>query len=370
MAEPNVTLTALRRAIAKELEMPFFKRYKNGFLDADAGGSTDSVIDSALTQKDKFWNGAWVYRVASQEASLITNFTTQNNKLVLEVPVTTFADGDDYEIHNIWNAYDIHEAINQTIRDSRRIFFETITDETLIIEENKLAYVLSGLAKTPHIIHKVWLEQPASVKRGSVTGATSNSVFVENAGVLSGVTSSWKFSIYAGLGTGQIRSVSGVGGNEAGITPNWTTVPDATSKYALWNPTEQIQDWRPWHALRYDSTKEFPDLLYFSRRPIDFQGLRIRLEYSALPAELSAEADTTVIPISYIVPAAISKLHSRKVKDTKVDRELHFAESKRYAEMAEAWMLRNAPHRPDSNILDQAYTGYQPSTSDPLNWGE
>ena len=77
MAEPTTTLAELRRAIAKELEMPFFKRYKDGVLDADSG-ATDELVDSQLTQKDKFWNGAWVYRVASQEASLITNFTASD----------------------------------------------------------------------------------------------------------------------------------------------------------------------------------------------------------------------------------------------------------------------------------------------------
>jgi hypothetical protein len=369
MAEPTVSLQTLRRAIAKELEMPFFKRYKNGFLDTDSG-TTTTLVDAALTQKDKFWNGAWVYRVASQEASQITNFDATDDKLSLEVPITTFASGDDYEIHSIWNAYDIHEAINAAIRDSRRVFFETVTDETIIVEEDQLEYSLSSLAKTPHIIQKIWLEQPTSVKRGTVVSATSTTVFFENSGVLSDVNTNWKVSIYAGTGSGQIKSISVVDVPTAGIVivGSFSTTPDATSKYALWNPTQQIQDWRPWHAVRYDSMKEFPDVLYFSARPTDFQGLRIRLEYVALPAELSAEADTTVIPQSYLVPAAISKLHSRKVKDTKVDRELHFAESKRHQEIADAWMLRNAPHRPDSNILNQASTGYQPSPSDPLNW--
>jgi hypothetical protein len=366
MAEITYTLAELRRAIAKELEMPFFKRYKNGFLDADSG-DTDELVDSQLTQKDKYWNGSWVYRVASQEVSLITNFSTSDNKLVLEVPITTFANGDDYEIHNLWNAYDIHEAINSAIRDSRRVFFETVTDETIIVQEDKLAYSLVSLTKTPHTSQTVWLEGATTVKRGTVVSATGTTVIL-TASELADVDSDWMISIYAGTGAGQLRAISSVAGAEATV-PAWTTNPDDTSKFALWNPTRQVYDWMPWDALRYDSTKEFPDVLYFSRRPIDFQGLRIRLEYLALPAELSDEDDTTVVPISYIVPAAVSKLHSRKVKDNKADRELHFAESKRYQEMAEAWMVRNAPHRPDSNILKQHSGHYQPDTMNPLNWG-
>jgi hypothetical protein len=360
-------LQQLRRAIAKELNMPFFKRYKDGYLDADSG-DTDELIDAALTQKDKFWNGAWVFRVASQEASLITNFTASDNKLVFEVPITAFTAGDDYEIHNLWNAYDIHEAINAAIRDSRRIFRETITDETLIVEEEKLAYNISGLSRTPFMIHKVWLEQPSSVQRGTVVSATSTSVTVPSGVLPSSLVETWYISIYAGTGTGQLRQLVSVNvSGQAGVA-EWDTTPDSTSKFALWNASEQINDWYPWHALRYDSTKEFPDVLYFSRRPIDFNGLRIRLEYTSLPQELTAEADTTKIPQSYLVPLAISKLHGRKVGDNKVDRELHFAESRRYGEIAQAWLAQNAPHNPDTNVLDQHSGAYQPDSMNPLNW--
>ncbi len=368
MAEPTITLAELRRAIAKELEMPFFKRYKNGFLTVDSG-DTSSLVDTDLTQKDKFWNGAWAYRVASQEASLITNFNATDDTLVLEVPITAFDAADEYEIHSLWNAYDIHDAINRAIRDVQRTFFETVTDETIIVEEDKLSYPLSSLAKTPHMIQKIWLEQPTSVQRGNVVSSTSTAITLPAGVAPADLTSTWMISVYAGTGKGQLRTlVSTDGSSVVGVAALDTTL-DSTSKFALWNSTQVTQDWRPWTAVRYDSMKDFPDLLYFSRRPVDYMGLRIRLEYVALPTELTTEADTTVIPDSYLIPAAISILHSRKVKDTKVDRELHFAESKRYQEMADSWMVRNAPHRPDSNLLDQAFTGYQPDSVDPLNWG-
>lgn len=365
MAEPTTTLATLRRAIAKELGMPFAKRYKNGYLTSDSG-DTSTLVDSDLTQKDKFWNGAWVYRIASQEVSQVTNFDQRANQLSLEVPITSL-NATDYEIHNLWNAYEIHEAINQAIRDSRRVFSETITDETLIVEEDKLAYSLTGLARVPFLIHKVWIEQPSTIKRGTVVSSTLASVTLENSGVTSDVNSDWKISIYYGTGAGQVRDIGSVNGAQL-IVNDWVTQPDSTSKYALWNPEDQLYDWYPWPALRYDSMKEFPDLLYFSRRPIDFYGLRIRLEYSAYPLELSAETDTTIIPQSYIVPAAVSKLHGRKIGDTKVDRDLHFAESKRYADMAQAWLIQNAPHRPDNDILSQHSGQFQPDTMNPLNW--
>ena len=352
--------------ICRELKMPFFLRYKNGYLDADSG-STTTIIDNALTQKDKFWNNAWVYRVATQEASLILNFTALDDTLNLETPVTAFASGDDYEIHSIWNAYEIHEAINQAIRDARRVFFETITDETLIVQEDKMAYALSSLSRAPFVISHVWLEQPSSVARGTLVSATGTTFVVENAGILTGVNTSWKVSIYDGTGKGQIRSIVSVA-SATGTVAAWTTTPDNTSKYALWDASEERYDWYPFDAIRLDSTKEFPDTLYFSVRPVDFYGMRIRLEYAALPNELSAEADVTYVPASYLLPAAVAKLHGHKISDNRADRDLHFGEARRYQDMADAYMARNAPHRPDQAILRHPARTYQPDPSNPLNW--
>jgi hypothetical protein len=367
MAEPSITLTNLRRMVCRELKMPFFLRYKNGFLDADSG-TTLTLVDTALTQKDKFWNNAWVYRTASQEASLITNFDGQTDTLSLETPITTVVTGDDYEIHSLWNAYEIHEAINQAIRDARRIFIETITDETLVVQEDTLAYSLTSLARTPFVISRVYIEQPSNVQRGTVFSATSNTISINDLSVMNDVTSNWKVSIYAGTGKGQLRAITSVDGIIATV-PAWTTVPDATSKYALWNPTVQTYDWYPWDALRMDSAKEFPDLLYFSRRPIDFYGMRIRLEYASLPVELSLEADVTYIPTSYLLPAAVAILHGHKIGDNRADRDLHFGEARRYKELAENFLIRNAPHRPDMAMLKQTANYYQPDNQNPLNWG-
>jgi hypothetical protein len=366
MSEPTTTLQTLRRMICRELKMPFFMRYKNGYLDADSG-TTTTLVDTALTQKNGFWNNAWVYRVASQEAAWITNFTATDDTLYFETPVTTFALNDDYEIHNLWNAYEIHEAINQAIRDVRRVFIETLTDETLVIQEDKLSYALSSITRAPFVISRVYLEQPGNVRRGTLASATSTTFVVENAGILSGVDTNWKVSIYAGTGKGQLRDVAGVS-SATGTVTAWTTTPDSTSKYALWNPTEQTYDWYPWDALRMDSAKEFPDYLYFSVRPSDFYGMRIRIEYAALPQELSGETDVTYVPTSYLLPAAIAILHGHKIGDNRADRDLHFGESKRYQEKAENFLIRNAPHRPDSAMLRQSSNFYQPDANNPLNW--
>lgn len=368
MSEPTTTLAVIRRAICTELRMPFAKRYSNGYLTADAGGDTSTLIDTDLTQADQFWRKAWVYRVDTQETSPIVQFTAKDDTAKLEIPLSATLASIDYEIHSIWNAYEIHAAINEAIRSVQRTFLDEVIDETLIIEEDKRTYDISSLSKKPYLVHQVRLEVPASVKRGTVVSATTSTLTIENSGLLSDVDSNWKVSIYSGTGSGQIRSVTSVSGAQIdGLSSDWTTPPDSTSKYALWNPSDQIYDWYRYPSVR-PSSKEFPDSLYFSQRPVDFYGMRIHLEYSAMAGTLSAEADTTVVPLTYIKYKACAILHSQRIADMSADRDLHFGEWKRYNEMANEYLVSNTPHRPDDAFWNNPDEGYKPTASDPLNW--
>lgn len=367
MAEPTLTLAELRRLICTELQMPFFRRYKLGYLTADSG-STTTLVDTDLTQRDKFWERAWLYRVASLEASLITRFDGKDNKAFLETPITAIGAGDQYEIHSVWNAYEIHAAINEAIRQVQRTYVDIVTDETLVVQENVRTYTISGLTKVPYLVHQVYLEQPASVKRGQLVSATSTTAVVESAGILSDVNTNWKISIYAGTGKGQVRSVASTASATVTVTA-WTTTPDSTSKYALWDATQETYDWYRYEAVRLgESSKEFPNTLYFSVLPVSFYGMRIRIEYSSVPAALTTEAGTTVVPATYIKYAAVSALHSQQVQDNRADRELHFGEARRYKEMADEYLARNAPHKPDSMMFRQQDMYYQPDSADPLGW--
>jgi hypothetical protein len=366
MSEPTTSLATIRRDICRTLRMPFFQRYSAGYLAA-TGGSTTSLIDTKLTQEDNFWKQSWVYRIASQEAARIITFTAKDDTARFETPITAVASTDQYEIHSRWNAYEIHSAINEAIRAAARSFPDNTTDETLIVQEDVRSYDLTTLTKAPWVVHRIWLEQPSNVRRGTAVSATATTLIVENSGILSSVTSSWKISIYDGTGKGQIRSVSSVAGSTVNVTA-WTTNPDSTSKYALWDASEQTFDWYPYDAVRV-SSKEYPSILYFSMRPVDFYGMRIRLEYTALSSELTTEASTTTVPLGYIKPKALSLLHSMKIADTKTDRDLHFGEWKRYQEEADAYMVRNAPHLPDSIFFLNPEHSYQPNADDPLNWG-
>lgn len=365
MSQPTTSLATLRRNIARKLQMPFFRRYAAGFLTADSG-DTISFIDSDLSQVDDFWKRAWVYRIGSQEVSQISKFDSRLNKCTLEAPITSMTGSSTYEIHSLWNALEIHKAINDAIRDVERIFTDTLTDETFVAQADIREYDLTALARDPYLINKIWIENPGNVRRGQTVSGGATTITLESASLLTDVDTSWMISIYDGTGKGQLRSVASVLGAQITVTA-WSTNPDSTSKYALWDTALETNDWQPFNKVRFDA-KEFPSIMYFAVLPWSYLGLRIRIEYSALPVALTTEASTTTVPESYITFAAIAKLHSDRVGDTRADRELHFGESKRFEEMAAQYLLRSTPHRPDRMVFLPSDSIYQPDAANPLNW--
>lgn len=372
MAEPTTTLQTLRRSIAKELQMPFFRRFPAGYSEVDTSSTTTEIIDAALKQKSKFWNGSWFYHVEDQETSLIRAHLTNEAgvNFQLETPLSsTPTNGDDYEIHTIWNAIDIHYAINQALQEVQRIYPDTITDETYVLEEDKLEYALSSLSTAPWMFNELWIEYNTSARRGTVQSATNSTIEVESSSVTSGVTTDWYVSIYAGTGSGQLRAVTSASGTTVTIstgTTNWDTNPDSTSKYCLWDASEQLTPWKLVEGWG-DDAPEFPDTLYLHNRFTSQYGMRLRMKYLAYPSELSAEADTTGVPARYIISKACSFLYGQRLKDNKVDRDTFFAESERYREMADRFLAFNQKMKPNSTIRSPRGSEYW-REDDPLGW--
>lgn len=370
MSENTTSLQTLRRKIALELQMPFAKRYGNGYLDMDSGSTTTKIVDSALTQRDGFWNGGWFYRVASQEVSLIRSFEAAGKSFQLEVPLASSPSaGDDYEIHSMFNAYEIRHAINEAIHEASRTWYDSVVDETLVLTQDKLEYDLSAFTKKPWVVAKVYIESRSNVKRGVLVSATSTTFTVENTNVMSDIGSgyaNWYISIYSGTGKGQIRALAGVSGADGTVTA-WTTTPDSTSKYAIWNGTEDLNTWQLLDRYRFDN-KEFPNTLYLFGRYENHYGMRLHIEYISQPGELSAEADTTIVPSRYIMLKAVSLLHGQRVKDVKADKEIEFAESERYKEAAEMFRVQNMPHKPDITMKRPMPSNSIQPQDNPLNW--
>jgi len=368
MAEETNTRTFLRRKICNELRMPFFRRVSPTFSTVKAGSTTTSIVDSNLTQPDGTWNGSWFFNITTGEVSMIRSFKADADTFYMEKACTVVTSpADQYEIHSIWNANEIHSAINEAIRQGRRTFPETTTDETIILQEEVMTYPVSGLSKLPWIINKVWVENNLNCYRGNVTSAAAASVTLPS--VPSDLNSNWKITIYAGTGAGQMRTAAVPTGTTFAVTA-WTVVPDATSKYALFNASKELVQWQPFNGFHLD-VEEFPDTLYLNDLRPSLYGMRVRLEMLAVSTELTTEASTTNIPSEYIKAKACSILHGQALSNTKADKDTHYGEYKRYMEEADAYVVRNSVHTPGTRFRtpnDMEAQRYQ-SNDNPLGWG-
>lgn len=364
MAEETTSRAVLRRKICKELRMPFFRRVGSSSTVA-ASSTTSSIIDSKLTQPEGTWAGSWFYNVSTDEVSLIRSFSANDDTFRLESPCALSPIGNTYEIHSIWNATEVHDAINEAIRLGRRSFPQTTVDETIVLQEEVLTYTISTLTNRPWIISKIWVEQRANCERGTVTSAASTTVTLPF--MPTGVNSNWRINIYAGQGAGQTRAAGTPTGNTFSVTA-WTTIPNSTSKYVLYDASEEIISWKPFNDFHMD-TEEFPDIIYMNKLHQSFYGMRLRLDMISVSAELSTEASLTNVPAEYIKAKACSILHGQALSNTKADKDMHYAEYKRYGDEADAYVVRNAPHTPGTRFRSPMTNHtYANDNNNPLGW--
>lgn len=330
--------------------------------------STTKVTDAGLAQSADYWNQAWFYWGATPDVRLITDFG--GGSLTLEYALAGMSAGETYEIHDFWNANDIHDAINRAIEDSWRAFPDVIVDESLIHQEDILELDLSSLSTAPWILHQIWSEINTSVIRGTADSGASTTL-TDSSEDFSGVDSDWRVSIYEGTGKGQLRTVSsGTSGGVLTVSSAWTTNPDSTSKYALWDTGEQQTDWRRIPAARLDQL-EFPGTLWLTQRYPALYGERIRLIYSAKPSALTTDASTTVVPSEYIIYKACSILHDQAVNSNRVDRQRHASLAEYYENLARDYVERHARQTPANTLWTESDgSGYfrTVDSADPLGW--
>jgi hypothetical protein len=338
---------------------------------ADTGSTATKIIDAALAQKDKYWNGNFLYWIDTQTSSYINAFTANDHSLLLEKSVgETPTAGDKYEIHSIWNAEDIHDSINRAIKSSRQSFFISHVDENKCRAEDIQQYDISGLSVVPWILNKIYQEVPRNPIRFVAASAAATSITAPAGVDLTSVVAGWIVTVYDGTGAGQVKTVSAVAGQQisTGVVA-WTTTPDTTSKVMVFDPN--LSSWYPMHNFHTDAL-EYPQYVRFSNRRPDYDGGRFRFEYLGVSSALSTEASTTSIPEEYLVNKVCSILHGQVLNGTKADKEAHYAEFKRYQEEADAFLIRNAPHAPSIFLKnpDGRVNGFSAVREDPLGWND
>jgi hypothetical protein len=384
MSLPTSTRAELRRAIAGELSMPFFRRYPS-YLTFDTGSSTDGtyVVDSDLAQPDGYWNNMWLYISANVSTAtgatlddnvgsvrLIDQFDNKENKLFLEYALPQGATNKDrYEIHENWNANEIHNAINRAIRDGFPDFFNTVEDKTLVLKEDTLEYDISALTNRPWVISEVYIERPYDSITGTATSGAATSL-TDTSADFSDATTSHYISIYDGTGTGQLRAcTTGTSAGVINIGVAWTTNPDSTSKYRFWDSREQRDRWYRVTSAHFDKL-EYPSVLYLSKLYYGDYGARIKLVYATDALEMDDDADTTTVPKEFVIYKAIEFLASSRVSNTKADRERFAVLEQTYSAKAEIYRQKHA-NRMDTTMWqesDPTSPSAIPSDGDPLGW--
>src|SRR5574338_1089335 len=105
----------------------------------------------------------------TDEVRKSTGSITSVASVFVEAPCASAVQaGDDYEIHSVFNAIEIHQAINDAISTSFPAFFESLEDKSIVLCEDKLEYDLTTIAPAIGIIHEVAIERPTNRFTGTV----------------------------------------------------------------------------------------------------------------------------------------------------------------------------------------------------------
>jgi len=374
MAEPTATRAAIRQAIGRLARMPFYLRYGSGSIVLGSTEQTVTQLAAAeLTQPEKFWQAQYAWIVESSAERRVTEYDVGSTAglLSLEYALSAAAaSSDSIEITSIWPPTQIHEAINAAIASASKHYPDVVTDESLVLEENKMVYSLSGLTSTPWQILQVYVEQPASSITGQPTAATGTTI-TDAAQDFSTNDTDHFVSVYAGTGSGQLRETStGSSGGQLTVA-TWTTTPDTTSFYRYWDAGDQQIDWYRVHDVNFDNV-EYPDNLYFSELYSGSYGARIRLKYLSNNNSLAADSDVTTVPVLYISHKVLSLLHDSLIGDNRVDRSVHASLAEYYDSLAEKYLVQTPRRRPAGTLWRGEASGAQStrndSIGDPLKW--
>lgn len=338
ISSAKATRKDLRRAICRMAGMRFFRHYPNQYVTVSNATTPKkgSFSLSGLTQSSGEWVNGYVLFVSGAlkgEFRRIISFQNTNNKVSVEFPFSSAPSvGDQVEILD-WPPSLIHDAINRAIFDGFRSFPTVAEYSSIILEENRLEYSLTGVTPTIWMPLQVWLERTNSTLTGVVDNATGTTITDNEANFTVNEHVGKKISIYSGVGAGQLRTVSANTATVITVDSSWLEVPDSGSKYRIWDDRSQVISWYRLPAGRF-VPEEFPTKLYLSRLYPELYGLRLQVIYVRGPEELTDDAHSTDVEREFIYYRSLSILHDMLVGDSSVNRSAHASLAEYYDKVA------------------------------------
>jgi len=369
MAEPTSTRAALRQELARRLNMDFALRI--GASSTATDGGTNELIDTnRLRQSDDFWNGSWLYIANDTSGTdndgavrLISDFVSSTRSIAVVEPFSAaVANTDEYEIHSPWNALQMHDAINDAIDDAFPEFFDTVVDETTIIQEDTLEYSLPTTT-TPYYVLGMWLEQVEDKFRGTASGGSSTTLVDSGQSWDNDKWNGMQVAIYDGTGKGQFATITDTSSSNTLTVAAWlgtgTTSPSTDSKYVIKDTLTEQHDWYRITAARFDQTY-WPTKVYLTSNYSSALGRALRVQYIAKPASVTTEAGTTIVPSGFVVAKSQALLHGMRVADSRSDQDRHRYMHQFWESRAEAYKLQNKWRMPKGTLwIEEETAGNQ-----------
>ncbi len=298
----STTRAALRQEIDKHLRLV----HASGTVTGTAtGGSTSTVVDTARTEADDYWNNCWLYvsdttddAAPKDEEALVSDFAAATDTLTLATPLAAAVGaGDTYELRRYFAASMIHSAINLALEDAQYQLRQEAEDTTLVILEDTYDYTLPDAVE--HVQKIEWLEHTIEYT-GTATGGGSDTLEDTSRSWATDDLAGMEIAIYEGTGYGQYRTIDSNTSDTITVTVTWTTEPDSTSEYVIKDLSDPCYRHRVLHASILGSSLHLREWLP--------RGQRLCVTYVPVFTELDDDTDTTDVPRTYVALRAAQHL--------------------------------------------------------------
>src|SRR3989304_9962389 len=145
MSEPVWTRRQIRQGIGRLSRQEFFLRYPGGSValtSAGASGENTTAVTTAplLTQTADFWNGSYIWAVASSQEVRINDYSSDSGVLTHEYAISALSSADSIELYETWPPSQIHEAMNQATESGGLGFPHTVINESPVIDKKKKTF--------------------------------------------------------------------------------------------------------------------------------------------------------------------------------------------------------------------------------------